>query len=202
MIYLTKLPEAQSRRERSAAERRASWALLRFALSREMPTLAGAPLREMLTVGSHGKPYLKGNARYFNLSHSGGLVACATGDREVGVDVEGKRQFSARLKRRICTPGELSMIERADNEDEALTSLWTMKESYMKYTGLGFAQGILATEFTVLGERPVLKSGDACFACADLGEAYLTLCSETPPALDFLRIRPEELEPFLSESIH
>lgn len=196
MIYLCRLAGPMEKREAHRWERRAGWALLRWAVSRRKPEWNGLPLSQILEIGPHGKPALKGEPFHFNLSHSGGLAVCAVEDCRVGVDVEKKRAFSPKLKERICTPGELSLVEAEEDENEALTRLWTMKESYMKYTGLGLAQGVRATEFSLLGERPKLKSGAACFLSADLGEAFLTLCTSRPVPLLFSWIDPKRLQCF------
>ena len=76
----------------------AASALLTWVVRRELPEWAGKDARELLVYGPHGKPFLKGNPFYFNLSHSGGIVACAVQTCEVGLDVEKKREFSQRRR--------------------------------------------------------------------------------------------------------
>ena len=142
-----------------------------------------------MAVGSHGKPYLRGNPFYFNLSHSGGLVVCAVEQMPVGVDVERVRHFSSMLLERVCTLREQEQVSACENRDRAITRLWTMKESYMKYTGLGFAQGLLATEFEGLEEKhPRLRSGEGCFTTLELPGAFLTLCTQSPTELRLERV--------------
>lgn len=196
MIYLLQLPQSSDNRNRAAAERQAGWALFRFALFQKAPELAFLPLQELIRFGTHGKPYLKTPLFFFSLSHSGGQVVCAVEDCEVGADIERKRKFSPRLARRICTPAEAAFIASEENADDALTRLWTMKESYMKYTGLGLAQGILQTEFSALGEYPRLALKGPCFRSVDLGSAFLTLCTERPVSLSLHRLDKKELGRF------
>ncbi len=196
MIYFTEIPLPTVPKEKSRQEKRMSRALLRFVLSRRLPKQKNEPLEELLCRGEHGKPFLKGDPFYFNLSHSGGIIVCAAEDTPVGVDVEKLRPFSERLMRRICTPGERTLVEGLKDRDKALTQLWTMKESYMKYTGKGFAQGILSTEFAALGKHSRLCSKDAFFVSREFLGAFLTLCTKTPVALSVQRVCEEELFPF------
>lgn len=95
--------------------------------------------------GAHGKPYFKDCPVRFNLSHCGengkGLVCCALSEFEVGVDCAPLRPYDERLARRICTAGEYSALQNAADPSKKLMTLWTQKESYMKWTGVGFRQG-------------------------------------------------------------
>ncbi len=193
MVYVTRLVQESTRKKAAEKERLAASALLTWVVRRELPEWAGKDARELLVYGPHGKPYLKGNPFYFNLSHSGGIVACAVQTREVGLDVEKKREFSQRLKERICTPAEYLLVSSGSRENENLTQLWTMKESYMKYTGLGFAQGILSTEFRMLGKTPELCSGRANFVCAEFEDAFFTLCTAEPVPLEIMEVRFEDV---------
>lgn len=191
MIYLAELGPIAGRKERSCAERGAAKRLLRWVMAKRLPHLSEEGREALLAVGPHGKPYLRGDPFYFNLSHSGGLVACAAEETPVGVDVEKVRSFSPALLKRICTPREQELVSACENKDSALTRLWTMKESYMKYTGLGFAQGILATEFESFGRHPRLCSGEGCFTTVELPGAFLTLCTREPVELCLEKV-PEE----------
>ncbi|MCR5670159.1 MAG: 4'-phosphopantetheinyl transferase superfamily protein [Butyrivibrio sp.] len=90
------------------------------------------------------KPYLKGRDDfYFNISHSGNMVALAVSDKEVGLDIEKERSFNEALRKRVFGSEDrllLNEIEKTiedGNTDIACTCLWTVKESIMKYTGMG-----------------------------------------------------------------
>lgn len=109
-------------------------------------TLLRATLREEhiseYTLARHpnGKPYLAENERLcFNLSHSGQMVMCALSDSEVGCDVEQKGPFDPALAAHVMTQQDLQRIyqEEAGNRADIFFRLWTLKESYMKATGMG-----------------------------------------------------------------
>lgn len=145
----------------------------------------------MLGRSGRGKPYFAQwpyQKYHFSISHSHGLVACALAETPVGLDVERVRAFSPALAERVCAPGERAMLERAADPDSFLTRLWTCKESYMKYTGLGMAQGVAETAFSRLEPTPVLVGREGLHINSIRllrgGEAFwLTLCGEEPGPL-------------------
>lgn len=90
------------------------------------------------------KPYLEGATDlYFNLSHSGSKAVCAFSDAPLGVDIEENKAFSDTLVKRIYKEEEIKYIKKhsksREEEDAFYTSLWTVKESLMKYTGRGIS---------------------------------------------------------------
>ena len=90
------------------------------------------------------KPYIQNHEDiFFNLSHSGEIVACAFSDSEVGIDVEKIKGFKESLVNYVFTEAEKEFIESFDESamerDSLYTRLWTMKESLMKFYGKGIA---------------------------------------------------------------
>ena len=112
-----------------------AWTLLCYALKEE-------GIREFsIENRQNNKPYLAGlSDLYFNLSHSGHMVMCAIADNEVGCDVEEKTSFDSSLAEAVMTKEELHLIYQKKEYAEQMEMffrLWTLKESYMKATGLG-----------------------------------------------------------------
>ena len=88
-----------------------------------------------------GKPYLKSehiNVE-FNLSHSGDYVVCAISDSPVGIDVEQIRDKDINIAKRVLTKDEYEEWSALDDgiKTDEFYRLWTVKESYSKYLGLG-----------------------------------------------------------------
>lgn len=78
-----------------------------------------------------GKPYVRGNGVYFNLSHSGKFGVIALSETPVGVDVEAiKGRDHALLLNRF------NAEERAEVNSEAdFLVHFTAREAYVKYSG-------------------------------------------------------------------
>lgn len=101
-----------------------------------------------IVISENGKPYLKNVPDFFyNLSHAGNWVVLASADHEIGVDVERIREKTnlERITRRFFTEKERSYIFNGVSDWEKLqrfTAIWTGKESYVKYLGVGLAKGL------------------------------------------------------------
>lgn len=101
-----------------------------------------------IVIGENGKPYLKNVPDFFyNLSHSGAWVVLACANHEVGADVERLRPDTKleRMTRRFFTEQECDYIFNGVSDQEKLerfTKVWTCKESYVKYLGIGLAKGL------------------------------------------------------------
>lgn len=192
MVYLAFLPPDIPKKSRPSAQTQAGRALLRHALLQ-----AGLPvpqdLSPLLAFGPKGKPSLPAGWPCFNISHAHRAAVCAVDSGPVGVDVERVRSFPPHLAARILGPGEEELIAAQPCRDSALTQLWTAKESYMKFTGLGFAQGIQQTAFCRLGPFPQLPAGTPGFASVSFtdpeGRLYwLTQCGQNLKQLQLERV--------------
>ncbi|MGN0355088.1 MAG: 4'-phosphopantetheinyl transferase family protein, partial [Muricoprocola sp.] len=91
--------------------------------------------------GSNGKPYIEGKEKlYFNLSHSGEKMMCAVSDREIGCDIEKIKDCRMRVAEHFFCESEYEWIQKQKTEEEKremFFRFWTLKESFMKATGLG-----------------------------------------------------------------
>ena len=100
-----------------------------------------APAAEEIRTGEHGKPFFPDGRIRFSLSHSGDWALCALGAFELGCDLEEIRPIDLKLGQRFH-PLEYTDILSGDTEEERLKLFyrcWTLKESFMKATGLGMA---------------------------------------------------------------
>ena len=187
--------------------RRAKADRFRFEKDKRLSVAAGALLQYALQmenvwepsidVTSNGKPYLVGQERmYFNLCHSEGMVMCAIAEKEVGCDVEKKAVLDRRLAEYVMTEHELDRIyglEKDTEQQEMFFRLWTLKESYMKATGLGIGLepksfGMIARKDKVKVTPPVderefyfkeyFVDDGYCYSCCSLSEMFCETMTE------------------------
>lgn len=134
-VYLSELPDGEQ-----GARKQSEWAhkLLEKALKRQCPEICEPILLER---DSRGKPFLLEYPQiHINLSHSGKYVACAIGERPVGVDIEcQKSQRRQALVVKKFHPREQEQYQISDKEERELLfrQLWVLKESFMKAEGSG-----------------------------------------------------------------
>ena len=107
-------------------------------------------------TGEHGKPYLPDRPGIeYNLSHSGDLAMCIVSDCPAGCDVQIYRPNYMDIARRFFFGREYELIESQPSEkkmQEIFFRLWTLKESFMKVTGLGFALPLQDFSMEISGE--------------------------------------------------
>lgn len=108
----------------------------------------------------YGKAYISNHENiYFNLSHSGKMVLCAISDKEVGVDVEYiDPEIDLDIAKHYFYNSEYENIMNAENRSEEFFKYWVLKESYMKYTGLGMNLKLDAFEI-IIKDNIKLKNG-------------------------------------------
>jgi len=116
-----------------------------------------------LTENAHGRPEIAQPALAdplrFNLSHSGGLVACVLGGaRQIGVDVEriDRPPVSQRVIARYCSDEEQAALAAVPEalRHERFLELWTLKEAYVKARGTGLTLPVRRVAFALTADGP------------------------------------------------
>lgn len=96
-------------------------------------------------VGQWGKPYLVDYPQInFNLSHSGEYVCCAVAGFAVGVDVQRHQTVKDGLARRFFSMEDNQLLAGLNESEkrELFFRIWSIRESYVKFTGKGLGQGL------------------------------------------------------------
>ena len=151
----------RAERFRFSTDRRdyvAAHAMLRGALSL---TEDVAPSSWQFAATTDGKPFLAGDPqRFFNLSHTRGLVACAiTRAGETGIDAEAiDRAVEADdVSRRHFSTPELQALEqlKGASRQTRFIELWTLKEAYLKAVGTGLGEPLDRCRFDLGGDGAI-----------------------------------------------
>ena len=121
-------------------------------------------INDEIIFNDNGKPYFKNSSFYFNISHSGNYIVLAISDKEIGVDIE-KIKMNEKVAKKICTESELKQIKTKDD----FTKIWVMKESYVKYLGIGLSYGLKNVDTTKIKNFDIKKIEDY-YICVYNGE--------------------------------
>lgn len=179
---------------RRMPERMARAGRYRFERDRLLCVGAGLLLLEALGLrdetelryGEHGRPLAPGYPD-FSLSHSGEWCLLATGEADIGVDIERIDGDNLSIAPMVCTPGELAWMSEA--AAERFHTLWTLKESVMKATGLGLS--LKPDSFEVLPlclGAPMALHGRVWHAAfGAIGDYRYSVCASYPMAVAFSR---------------
>lgn len=132
-------------------------------------------------IHKYGKSYISNYDNiYFNLSHSGKMVACAISDREVGIDIEyNDPEIDLNIAKHYFYNSEYENIIKSKKPSDEFYNYWVLKESYMKYTGLGFYLELDSFEI-IIDDKIKLKNdkNNLKFKLFNVDEYKLGICSK------------------------
>jgi 4'-phosphopantetheinyl transferase len=139
--------------------------------------------------GPYGRPEITGPSGvpqlHFSLSHTKGLVALAVSSQsEVGIDVEGisERASGLDIARHYFASSEADALKALppERQGRAFLEYWTLKEAYIKATGLGLSMPLKSFAFTLV-DPPVIafeseasEPGEWHFVRLDLSVQHLS----------------------------
>ena len=145
----------------------------------------------------NGKPFLVGCNVRFNLSHSGDWVVCALGDSEIGIDVEEVRTIDFSVVYRRFSESEIHFLDSitGDDKPEKFYKMWTLKESYVKYNGLGLRCPFESFSVDLASDEKVhlVKNGSSddsiCLISSKFDDNHwYAVCTETAEKISEIRI--------------
>ncbi|MEJ7177493.1 4'-phosphopantetheinyl transferase family protein [Staphylococcus caprae] len=94
-----------------------------------------------IDVDYFGKPFLVNNDLFFNYSHSGDYIVCAISNKKVGIDIEKYRKMRE-IPVNLMHKKEKYKYTFINNKEKYFFDIWSLKESYLKYLGIGLSKGI------------------------------------------------------------
>ncbi len=118
--------------------------LLREALKEEKINLEDLSIQ----LDENGKPFFENHPEInFNLSHSGTKVLCIISEKKVGCDVETVKDINLMIAKKFFAKSENDLILNSENKTDLFYKIWTLKESFIKTTGLGIKQKLNSFSF-------------------------------------------------------
>lgn len=105
-------------------------------------------------LGGNGKPYLLDYPEiHYNLAHSGNMVLAAFAKTEVGCDIEQVKTANLKVAKRFFCADEYAYIASQEEGEQALAfcRIWTLKESFLKATGMGMKLPLDSFAFQLCG---------------------------------------------------
>ena len=151
---------------------KAAFVLLKYIIEKE-----GYKTDYYVKYNQFRKPYL--NGLIYNVSHSKGRIAIAISENEVGVDIQKYVETIEKVKTKYYSP---------DDYDQDLLHMWVIKESYLKYLGIGLTNDL----FNVRINKQLVEYQDyqkASYQCFNLDNDYaLSICSEKKEDIEFIYI--------------
>ena len=128
-------------------------------------------------LNKYGKPYLSNYPQiYFNVSHSKNYIACGISDLEIGVDIEyNDPTIDLNIAKHYFYNSEYKSIMNAKKPSDEFFKYWVLKESYMKYTGLGFRLNLDSFE---VNENKIIGNDNLELSLFNVDDYKLGVCSK------------------------
>ena len=121
-----------------------------------------------------GKPFITGpdnGGCFISVSHSEGTFALLVSDGNVGLDIQYPRKVDAGRIAARCFPEAEAAAVAVDRTGEMFYELWTCKEAYSKYTGIGLEQ--------IMKKEAVSEPEDVRFLSFKLEDGcFCSICME------------------------
>ncbi len=147
-----------------------------------------------------GKPYFKQEKIFFNISHSRNIICTALADKEIGIDIQFKKETDfLKIAERFFHKSEIEKIKNSSGSAHLFYELWTAKEAYLKFKGIGLREKLDSFQFEEALDFWKIKSSQDISTIIkhyQLKENYfLALAFENfdQPKIDFKELTPEAL---------
>lgn len=130
------------------------------------------PIEISLCLKENQKPYFSEPFQecFFSISHSQDYAACAFSEKEIGIDLQYKREdIRVGLAGYLFTERENALLSRCKSMEEyqdLFYTLFSAKEAYIKLTGQGMRQKLKALE--VILDKKKMVDADTQAYLADL----------------------------------
>lgn len=148
------------------------------------------PLEEIqIERDENGKPYVVDNRLMISLAHSANWAACSVGEVPSGVDVEEDFTDALTVAENFFTAQEYEQICKVDGWARAkkFLSLWTIKESFAKFTGRGIDEN-----FNEIDALEILSGrGSIIGKNFFIGKAVVGVCTERGNSTENFTVIPQ-----------
>ncbi len=126
-------------------------------------------------VGANGKPFLKSEKLFFNISHCAEGVAVVVDTEPVGIDVQEIGGFNEKVAKRFFNESENKKINASPDKAKAFTRIWTLKESAIKCEGKSLAN---LGEFSFGDYENFFEKYEKKFSCLSEKNVLISVCGD------------------------
>ena len=147
-------------------------------------------------IYTDGKPEVYGAGMEFGISHSENWVTCAFSKEKIGIDIE-KKKYNERIMERCFNTTEIEYIKTSHNRETMInnyTKTWTIKESYIKYLGIGLKYGM--KRFLInYDEGRIEDTTDPAFFFSEEFDSdyFLSICTKARECVEIVKVDVQSL---------
>jgi phosphopantetheinyl transferase len=170
----------------SSKKRKLEWRVSRWLRRRVLSDKLGMRPEELVfSVGANGRPFLLDHEDIdFNISHSGIWLVMLVSSQSIGIDIESYQENRnvVGIAKNYFLLEEYLAIMNSSNANFLFHQLWTLKESYVKATGEGIANGFKKYGFNISeqGIEPLFLGKQFFFGSYSFHNTIISISSIKP----------------------
>lgn len=139
-----------------------------------------------------GQPYFSGSNTFISIAHCEETIVVAMSSHKVGIDVEVK--LSSLDYRLFLADAEYHLFYDSKDKVDLLTTIWTLKEAYVKFKGTGFFIDPKGICFNKINDRWVINDNTCTLYSETLPNGLkLSIASEEEKNITFNKMTESKL---------
>jgi phosphopantetheinyl transferase len=99
------------------------------------------------------------------------MVTYVSHSKPIGIDIESIKDRNPKIERKLYTQNEITFIESGEFPNVNYFKVWTMKESYTKFLGMGLNLPLSSFDTTSLSAR-------GYYYTKTINNYVVTICTE------------------------
>jgi 4'-phosphopantetheinyl transferase len=108
------------------------------------------------SVNEYGKPYCEFlDDFHFNVSHSGDWVVCTIDKNPIGIDIEKISTIDLDISKNFFSDKEHEDLMLSNDPFDYFFTLWSLKESYIKFIGKGLSHPLNSFSMKLLNNNKI-----------------------------------------------
>lgn len=148
-----------------------------------------------------GQPYLTNCEACVSISHCENTVVAALSPKRIGIDIE--RNVPKLESQLFLAEDEISFVQKSDDKVDILTTLWTLKEAFVKLKGTGFLLDPSQLSFYHMNDQWFLKGNTCKFYTENLSNGMkISIAADEETAIHFVRETEKRILDWLDVKIN
>lgn len=145
------------------------------------------PIDITIDIALYGKPTIKNDKSFnFNISHTKNIIIMGVSNSEIGVDIEKNIEYDFGIIEKCFTKNESIFISNHKSKSEAFYEIWTRKESYLKYRGIGLSLPLISFDTTMLPINNMLKT-------ININDYIISICSSNIGDINIIHVHENKV---------
>ena len=147
-------------------------------------------LKKGFVYNKYDKPNLLQVNIKFSISHSENIIICAFSNQDIGIDVQDIVEYRDEYNF-ILARAECDRISESDNKNITFTSIFSIKESYLKCLGIGLIEQMNNLDFSIYDD--LFNCYSHYFQLLEYKNNCIVICTKTHIRFKIVQITIDDI---------